>query len=101
MSSVVFEELLAMIGPHITKQQTKYRDPISPSERLCVTLRYLVTGDAHVIISTSYRMSPAVIRKIIPETCNAIWNILFSKDYIKVPKSEEGWREIAEGFFIR
>ena len=101
MSPVVFEELLAMIGPHITKQQTKFRDPISPSERLCVTLRYLVTGDAHVTIGASYRMSPAVIGKIIPETCNAIWNVLLSEDYIKVPKSEEGWREIAEGFFNR
>ena len=27
------------------KQSTAMRDPISPSERLAVTLRYLVTGD--------------------------------------------------------
>ena len=44
MSPTLFEELLAMITPCITKQPTQFRDPISPSERLCITLRYLVTG---------------------------------------------------------
>ena len=101
MSPTLFEELLSMIAPYITKQRTQFRDPISPSERLCVTLRYLVTGDAQVTIGASYRMSPAIIGKIIPETCNSIWNVLLLNDYIRAPKSEEDWCEIVKGFFTR
>ena len=101
MSPTLFEELVAMITLFITKQHTQFRDPISPSERLCVTLRYLVTGDAHVTIVARYGMSPAIIGKIIPETCNSIWNILPLNGHIRVPKSEADWCEIAKGFLNR
>ena len=101
MTPTLFEELLEMVAPYITKQYTQLRDPISPSERLCVTLRYLATGDAQKTIGASYRMSSAIIGKIIPETCNAIWNVLLANDYIGAPKSEKDWREIAKGFFSR
>ena len=46
VSHTIFEELLTWIAPYIQKQETKMREPISPRERLCVALRYLVTGDA-------------------------------------------------------
>ena len=48
---------LGWLAPIITKNSEK-RQPIGPEERLCVTLRYLVTGDAQVTISSSYRISP-------------------------------------------
>ena len=76
MSPALFEELLCLVAPHISKKETKLRQPISPSERLCVTLPYLVTGDAFVTIGASYRMSPSAISQIIPETCNALWKVL-------------------------
>ena len=37
------------------------REPISANETLCVTMWYLVTGDAQVIIAANCRMSPAVV----------------------------------------
>ena len=42
-----FEALLKLVGPKITLDNTR-REVINPSERLCVTLRYLVTGDRKV-----------------------------------------------------
>lgn len=39
-----FQHILAMIRYKITKQETNMRKPVSPAERLAVTLRYLVTG---------------------------------------------------------
>ena len=50
------------------------REPISVGQRLCVTLRYLVTGDAHVTIAASYRMRPTTVGRIVKETCAVIWN---------------------------
>ena len=63
----VFELLLSM------KTKTNMRDPISPSERLTVTLRFLATGDAQVTIAASYRISPTTVGHIIKETCQVIW----------------------------
>ena len=99
MSPAVFEELLCLVAPHISKKEIKLRQPISPSELLCVTLQYLVPGDAFVTIGASYRMSPSAISQIILETCNALWNVLLENKYIALPETEKQWREIVDGFY--
>ena len=40
-----FNELLHLVEPHIKKQDSLMRKPISPAERLELTLRFLVTGN--------------------------------------------------------
>ena len=99
MSPALFEELLCLVAPHISKKETKLRQSISPSERLCITWRYLVTGDTFVTIRTSYRISTSVISQIIPETCNALWKVLLENEYKDIPKTEKQWCEIADGFY--
>ena len=42
-----FKELLQLVGPQIRRQDTRFRDAISPAQRLSVTLRYLATGKRH------------------------------------------------------
>lgn len=39
-----FEDILQLISPHISKQDTRLRSSISARERLVVTLRFLATG---------------------------------------------------------
>ena len=88
MSPGNFEMLLSWIGPKIKKVTTKMREPISVGQRLCVTLRYLVTGDTHVTAAASYRMSPTTVGRIVKETCAVIWNVLCDKEYVRPPSSE-------------
>ena len=83
-----FDELLGYIAPVIQKKDTNMREAIGPAERLCVTLRYLVTGDSYVTIGTSYRMSPTSVHRIIQETCSAIWDVFVEMSFLKVPNSE-------------
>ena len=64
----------------------------------CVTLRYLVTGDAHVTIAASYRMGPATVGRIVKETCAVIRNVLCDKGYVSPPSSEEAWKNVSAGF---
>ena len=71
---------------------TKMRKPISVG----VTLRYLVTGDAHVTIAASYRMSPTTVGRIVKETCAVIWNVLCDKEYVSPPSSEEAWKKFRQ-----
>ncbi|XP_046849870.1 uncharacterized protein LOC124443422 [Xenia sp. Carnegie-2017] len=93
-----FEVLLKLIGSDIKKNITKMRKPIGPSERLCVTLRYLVTGDAHSTIAANYRISPTTVGRIVKETSHAIWNNLVRLGYLKVPSNKTAWEKVAYEF---
>ena len=58
MSPTRYEELLGLVAPLRIKLNQR-RESIGPSERLCVTLRYLVIRDSQITISTSFLRSPA------------------------------------------
>ena len=88
-----FEEFLRMVAPSLTKE-LRFQETISEEERLCVTLRHVVTGDSHTIISMSYRMNPTTVGRIIKETCGVIWDTLFFKGYLKAPTSRNKWKNV-------
>ena len=92
MTPQKLEELLGWVAPRVLKSNFK-REAISPEERLCVTLKYVVTGDAHVTIAASYRISPTSISRIIKETTKVIWNILRDKGFLKAPNSARKWKK--------
>lgn len=64
-------------------------------------VRYLVTGHAQVTIAANYRMSPAVVRQIIHETCLAVWDALHGKGLSQAPKNEAVWERIANKFELK
>ena len=97
MSPTTFEQLHSRIAPCISKSSLRRPVP-SSSERLCITMRYLVTGDAQVTISTSYMISPTKVGRIIKETCEAIWEILKQKGFLKAPSCKAEWLEVADVF---
>ena len=97
MSPTTFEELLSWIAPFIIKSSVR-RATASPAERLCVTLRYLATGDAQFTIASSYRISPTTVGRIIRETCQVLWCVLTKKGYMAVPKTTNDWRIISSEF---
>ena len=74
------------------------RQAIPPGERLCVTLRYLVTGDAQTTIAASYRISPTTVGRSIEETCSVLWHTLSEQSYLHVPSDINDWRKIAMEF---
>ena len=97
MSPSKYEELLNLVAPYITKSSVK-REAIGPSERLSVTLRYFVTGDAQITIAQSFRISPTSICRIVDETCKVIWDVLLENGFITAPTTEEEWKTIANSF---
>ena len=76
MSPDRFEHLLTLVGPKITKKTTRFRKPISASERLALTLRYLATGESQQSLSFSYRIGKSTVSSIVSETSLAIFNAL-------------------------
>ena len=100
MSPTRFEELLSWIAPLISKS-SKVRDVTGPSERLCITLWYLTSGDAQLSIASSFRVSPPTVSRIIQETCGVIWDELCRCGYLAVPDTEYKWEKIAKEFELR
>lgn len=97
MSPERFDHLLSLVEPDIAKNQTNFREPISAAERLCLTIRYLATGDSQQSLSFAFRIGRSTVSGIIRETCVAIYSAL-APIYMKAPSSSNEWLEIAKGF---
>ncbi|XP_011686423.1 PREDICTED: putative nuclease HARBI1 [Wasmannia auropunctata] len=78
---------------------TLYREPISPDQRLLLTLRYLASGDSMMSLKYQYYIAQSTITHIIEETCNALW-ITLMPIVLKVPTSDK-WKEISNQFEIK
>lgn len=81
MTEETYLELLHKVSSRIKKNDTNMRQAITPHERLTATLRFLATGRTYEDLKFTTLISPQSLGKIIPETCEAIFNAL--KDYCK------------------
>ena len=97
MSPDRYEHLLSIVGPKLQRQKTHLREPISPSERLTLTLRYLASGESQQSLSFSFRISRTAISNILADTCEKIWDSLCDI-YVQPPRSEVDWLNISDGF---
>ena len=88
MSPEGFQHLLSMVKPLIEKKDAKFRKCISATERLALTLRFLVTGDSQQSLRFSFRIGKATVSKIISETCDAIYTVL-KDNYLSPPQNKE------------
>ena len=82
------EHILSLGALLVTKLSTDYREPISPEQRLSLTLSYLATGESQISISLQNCIERQAISKIIPETCKAVCDALVAK-YVDTPSLQE------------
>ena len=73
------------------------REPISPAERLPLTIRFLASGSSLTSMSFTYRVGRTTVSNIIRETCCALWEALHEK-YFKALRSHDAWKNISEEF---
>ena len=91
-----YDHLLSLVDGQLKKYS--FREPVSPSERLMITLVFLATGESQLQLSFRFQRVRATICKILSETCRVLWDELCPK-YLRIPDSEEEWKEIAAGFW--
>ncbi|CAH2008831.1 unnamed protein product [Acanthoscelides obtectus] len=97
MDTETYNHLLKSVTPYIERQNTCMRKAISAHERLSATLRFLAAGSSYKDLEFITIMSKQSLSEIIPETCDAIYRVL-KKDFLKFPKSEQEWLQIAADF---
>ena len=98
MDRHLFTAILQSITGNISKQDTRCRLAIPPSERLAVTLRYLATGESFTSLHFQFRMGKSTIAQMIPEVCNAIFTCL-KDEFLKTPTTTNQWKTISEQYF--
>ena len=96
MSASRFDDLLRRVEPLITHAPT-HRMPVSPAERLSVTLRILASGSSAQSVANSYRLGYSTVCSILIEVCRAIWTAL--KDEFVAFPSRAQFEEIARDFW--
>ena len=97
MSPDGFDHLLSLVEPAITKQNNNYCQSISAAEQLCLTIRFLASGDSQESLSFAFQIGRSTVSEIIQETCKAIYNIL-APIYLKPPSSQQEWKKISNKF---
>ena len=83
MTPEFFEMIKTRLEPHLARQATNYRAPISVGEKLALTIRYLATGESYT-----------------SEVCRAIQDE-FTREYLKCPTTPDEWKELEREFRIR
>lgn len=83
MSKADFDYLLNLVAPRITKEETVMRKAIPAGEKLCLTLRYLATGETFSSLQYMFRIPKNTISKFIIDVCEAIYDVL-KENHLKV-----------------
>ncbi|KAK7099776.1 hypothetical protein V1264_022832 [Littorina saxatilis] len=100
MSPAMFDELLARVGPRITKQYTFYRDPLEPGMKLALTLRHLASGNKYASMKFGWRVPHNNQSLVVREVCQAIIDE-YVDEVLVCPSTPESWRAVADKFFQR
>ena len=99
MTPEFFEMIKTRLEPHLARQATNYRAPISVGEKLALTLRYLVTGESYTSLSRQFRVGRSTISKFLPQVSRAI-QAEFNREYFTCPTTPDEWKKVEREFTI-
>ncbi|CAK1594284.1 unnamed protein product [Parnassius mnemosyne] len=97
MEKETYNILLNKLRTRLTKQWTKFSEPISPEERLLITLRYFASGNSFKALSYYFLRGPTSNRRIVHETSQVIWELL-QPEYMPIPTTNK-WIEVENRFY--
>ena len=81
-----FLELVEVVGPLLTKQETHMRTSIAPNERRALGIRYLVTGETFQSLSFQLRIGKSTVSESVMDVCGAIYQVL-GRQHLKTPNT--------------
>ena len=91
----LFQPLLTIVGPTITKQSTRMIDILLADECLALTTHFLPSRNSQ--ISLSYYSYSSRVSTILIEVPDQVW-LAFKENFISFPSTKEQWIKITEDF---
>jgi len=95
MNKSTFDHLCNELRPHIARQTTVFREPVSVEERVAITLWKLATNVEYCTLASLFGLGRSTVCTVVLDTCHAIQKLL--PRYVYMPKDER-LRDIVEGF---
>ena len=89
--------MLEKVEMKLTRKDTNMREAIPAGERLAFTLRFLATRESYSSLHYQFRISVLSIALIVPEVCQAVFDVM-KDEFLHFPENEEEWLAIAAGF---
>ena len=99
LSPSQFDEILSMLRLHL-EQQDVCRAPVTPEERLAITLRYLATGESRRSLGFSFRVSHSLVCKILIDVTKLLADVMMPK-YVVTPSCPSDWDKISKAFYSK
>lgn len=99
MPPIMFDELLARVGPMITKVHTSCREPLEPGLKLAPTLNHLASGCKYASMKFEWRDPRNTQSLLVQEVCQAVIDE-YIDDMMTCPTTPDGRRAIADLNFI-
>nr|CAH7727264.1 unnamed protein product [Callosobruchus chinensis] len=96
MTAEDFERLIILVGPKISKMDTKFRKAIPVQDRLAITLRFLATGDSFTSLQYLFNVSKQRISNALIQALKEQIKVTLNYYYIK--PNEGQWEQIAKDF---
>lgn len=100
MPPEMFDELVARVGPRITKQNTCYRQPIEPGLKLALTLRHLASGNKYASMKFGWRVPHNTQSLMVREVCQAIIDE-YLDEVMTCPSTPQEWQAISDQFMAK
>ena len=100
MPPEMFDELLTIMGPRITKHNANYKETLDPGLKLALILRHLASGTNNHSMSFEWRVPHNTISLLIPKVCQAIIDE-YKDEVMKCPITPEEWRAISSDKFAK
>lgn len=97
ITETMFNETVEHVWPYIEKKMMFWRKPLDHALHVAITLRFLAARNSYKTLDYAFSVAPNIISFIIPETCTAIV-AAFGDEFLQMPDSLEGWKEIVNGF---
>ena len=97
MPTEMFDELLARMGPRITKQHTSYREPLEPGLKLALTLRHLASESKYSTMNYAWKVPHNTQSLAVREVYRAIVDE-YIIEVMTCHTTPEGRRAISDKF---
>ena len=97
MTPEFFEMIKARVHPHLVRQATNYRGPLSVGLKLAITQRFLATGESYQSLSYQFMVGRSSISKFVPKVCRAIKDE-FLREYVICPTTPDTWKQVEREF---
>ena len=93
----MYDELLDRVGPNITRQHTRYREPLEPGLQLALTLGHLASVSCYSTMQYGWRVPNNTQSVIVCQLCQAIVDE-YLPEVMTCPTTPEEWSCISDKF---